>query len=112
MAKTKPAARGNKPLTKSAVYQELAEKTDLPRKKVAELFEALATLIHKEIGARGPGVFTLPNGLVKIKRAEKKAQPARKGRNPATGEEIMIAAKPKRTVVRALALKNLKGMVG
>jgi nucleoid DNA-binding protein len=111
MAKTKSANRGSKPMTKSAVYQELAEKTDLPRKKVAELFDALGALISDEIGKKGPGVFTLPNGLIKIKRAEKKAQPARPGRNPATGETIMIAAKPKRTVVRALALKNLKGMV-
>ena len=98
-------------MTKSAVYQALAEKTDLPRKKVAEVFDALAELIHHQIGKKGPGVFTLPAGLVKIKRAEKKAQPPRQGRNPQTGETIMIAAKPKRTVVRALALKTLKQMV-
>jgi hypothetical protein len=33
---------------------------------------------------------------------------ARAGRNPQTGETIMISAKPKRTVVKALALKALK----
>ena len=113
MAKTKAAGgKSSKPMTKSAVYQALAEKTDLPRKKVVEVFDALAALIQQEIGKKGAGVFTVPNGLVKIKRAEKKATPARKGRNPATGEEIMVPAKPKRTVVRAQALKNLKGMVG
>ncbi|HEV3260309.1 MAG TPA: HU family DNA-binding protein [Gemmataceae bacterium] len=105
------ATKANRPMTKSAVYQELAEKTQLPRKKVAEVFDALAELIKHQIGKKGPGVFTLPAGLVKIKRAEKKATPARPGRNPQTGEAIMIAAKPKRTVVRALALKSLKQMV-
>jgi nucleoid DNA-binding protein len=105
------AAKANRPMTKSAVFQALAEKTQLPRKKVAEVFDALAELIHHQIGKRGPGVFTLPAGLVKIKRTEKKATAARPGRNPQTGEAIMIAAKPKRTVVRALALKSLKQMV-
>jgi nucleoid DNA-binding protein len=33
------------------------------------------------------------------------------GRNPATGEPMMIKAKPARTVVKALALKSLKEMV-
>jgi nucleoid DNA-binding protein len=53
---------------------------------------------------------TLP-GLLKIKRVEKPATKARMGRNPATGQEIMIKAKPKRTVVKAMALKALKEIV-
>ena len=55
-------------------------------------------------------MFNVP-GLLKIKRVEKPATKARQGRNPATGEPIMIKAKPKRTVVRALPLKALKEMV-
>jgi nucleoid DNA-binding protein len=39
------------------------------------------------------------------------ATKARPGRNPATGETIMIKAKPARTVVKALALKSLKEWV-
>ena len=106
MAMTKAKA-----MTKSAIFQNLAEKSSLTRKQVAGVFDALTELIAHQIGKKGPGVFTLPAGLVKIKRAEKKATPAREGRNPQTGATIMIAAKPKRTVVRALALKNLKQMV-
>jgi nucleoid DNA-binding protein len=34
------------------------------------------------------------------------------GRNPATGEEIEIKAKPATTRVRVTALKRLKDMVG
>ena len=47
----------------------------------------------------------------RIKRVEKKATPARQGKNPRTGEPMTIPAKPKRTVVKALALKGLKEMV-
>jgi nucleoid DNA-binding protein len=48
---------------------------------------------------------------VEIKRVTKPATKARQGRNPATGEPMMIKAKPARTVVRAQPLKALKEMV-
>lgn len=99
-----------KPATKSAMFQELATKTDLTKKQVAVLFEALTDYMKKELSKKGPGVFTLP-GLIKVKRVEKPATKARPGRNPLTGQEIMIPAKPKRTVVKALPLKALKEMV-
>ena len=43
--------------------------------------------------------------------AEKPATKERMGRNPQTGQEIKIAAKPKRTVCKAYPLKALKEMV-
>lgn len=100
----------SKAKTKSAIYQEVAEKTELTRKKVGEVFDAITALINAEVGKKGPGIFTLP-GLLKIKRVEKPATKARMGRNPLTGEAMMIKAKPKRTVVKALPLKALKEMV-
>jgi nucleoid DNA-binding protein len=99
-----------KPATKSATYQKLADATKLTRKQVGVFFDELSKLIKNELGKKGPGVFNLP-GLLKIKRVEKAPTKARQGRNPLTGEPIMIKAKPKRTVVRALALKALKEMV-
>jgi nucleoid DNA-binding protein len=99
-----------KPATKSATYQRLADATMLTRKQVGTFFDELTNLIKYELGKKGPGIFTLP-GLLKIKRVEKPPTKARQGRNPLTGEPIMIKAKPKRTVVRALALKALKEMV-
>ena len=99
-----------KAATKSAMYQELATQTGLSRKQVAELFDKLNEYIRDQVGKKGPGIFTLP-GLLKIKRVEKPATKARQGRNPQTGETITIKAKPKRTVVKALALKALKEMV-
>jgi len=103
MAKAKAA-------TKSQTFQELASKTGLSRKQVQSVFDALTEFINKEVGKKGPGLFTLP-GLLKIKRVEKPATKERMGRNPATGEEMLIKAKPKRTVVRAVPLKALKEMV-
>lgn len=99
-----------KAATKSAMFQELSSRTGLTRKQVAAVFDELANYINQEVGKKGPGIFTLP-GLLKIKRVEKPATKARQGRNPQTGEPIMIKAKPKRTVVRALPLKALKEMV-
>jgi nucleoid DNA-binding protein len=99
-----------KPATKTATFQKLAEVTGLQKRQVSEFFDALTNLIKEELSKRGPGVVTIP-GLLKIKRVEKPATKARQGRNPQTGEPMMIKAKPKRTVVRALALKGLKEMV-
>jgi nucleoid DNA-binding protein len=99
-----------KPATKTATFQKMAEATSMSKKQVAVFFDALSNLIKAEVGKKGPGVFNVP-GLLKIKRVEKPPTKAREGRNPATGETIMIKAKPKRTVVRALPLKALKEMV-
>jgi nucleoid DNA-binding protein len=99
-----------KPASKSAMYQSLAEATGLNRKQIASVFDELTNLIRRDVGKKGPGVFALP-GLLKIKRVTKPATKARQGRNPATGEPMMIKAKPARTIVRAQPLKSLKEMV-
>jgi nucleoid DNA-binding protein len=99
-----------KAATKTAVYQALSEKTALSKKQIGVVFDELTAFIKAQLGKKGPGVFTVP-GLLKIKRVEKKATPARQGKNPRTGEPMTIPAKPKRTVVKALALKGLKEMV-
>jgi len=112
MAKKKKAAKKatGKARSKSEVYGTLAESTDLTRKQVAAVFDGLANIIKKDLGKRGPGLFTVP-GLMKIKVVRKPATKARKGINPFTGEEMMFKAKPARNVVKVLALKNLKTMV-
>jgi nucleoid DNA-binding protein len=97
--------------TKTAMFQALAESTGLSRKQVAGFFDEFANYLRHELGKKGPGIVTLP-GLLKIKRVNKPATKPRQGRNPKTGEPMMIAAKPARTVVKALALKGLKEMVG
>ncbi len=111
MAKKKKAAKtAAKARTKSEVFGTLAEGSDLTRKQIGMVFEELAGLIKKDLGKRGPGVFTVP-GLMKIKVVRKPATKSRKGINPFTGEETVFKAKPARNVVKVLALKNLKTMV-
>lgn len=102
-------ATKTKAATKTQVQQQLAEKTGLSRKQVAAFFDELGNLIKREL-TKGPGVFTIP-GILKIKKVKRPATKARPGRNPQTGEPMMIKAKPARTTVKALALKSLKEMV-
>jgi nucleoid DNA-binding protein len=99
-----------KPANKSVLYQSLAESTGLSKKQVAAVFDGLTEFINREVGKKGPGVFVLP-GLLKVKRVVKPKTEERMGRNPATGEPMLIKAKPARTVVKAQPLKALKEMV-
>ena len=96
--------------TKSQILGELSEKTGLSKKEVGGVLDELAVLIERHIGKKSVGEFTLP-GLLKITTVHKKAQKARKGINPFTGEETTFKAKPARTVVKVRPLKKLKEMV-
>lgn len=97
--------------TKVQIYSELAENTGLSKTDVKNLFSALRNLVERHLKGRGSGQFIIPELGVKVRRVSKKATKARKGRNPFTGEEITIAAKPARKAVRATVLKNLKEVV-
>ena len=100
---------GTKPTTKSEIYAYLSEKTNLKRKDVVAVFDALTDIIERDL-KKGPGLFNVA-GLMKIKVVRKPAAPARKGINPFTKEEVMFKAKPARNVVKVQALKSLKDMV-
>lgn len=98
-------------MTKTAILTEIATKTDLNRNQVAAVFDELESLIERHIRKRAAGEFTLP-GLLKVRSVRRPATKRRMGRNPATGEEIVISAKPASIRVRVTALKRLKEMVG
>ena len=72
-------------MTKSQVAATIAEKVGITKKQAAETIEQIAQLAYKQ----AKNTFTLP-GLGKLVLVNRKA---RKGRNPATGAEIMIPAK-------------------
>ncbi|NLE67375.1 MAG: HU family DNA-binding protein [Lentisphaerae bacterium] len=74
-----------KPKTKSEILAGIAEAAGMSKKQAAAALEALVNMAYK--GAKDG--FTLP-GLGKLVLVQRKA---RKGRNPATGAEIMIPAK-------------------
>ena len=95
--------------TKSEILVSIAEKTELSRKQVSSVFDALSEEIKTALGKKGNGVFVVP-GLMKLMIITKPAVKARKGINPFTKLEQMFKAKPARKVVKVRPLKNLKDM--
>jgi nucleoid DNA-binding protein len=95
--------------TKSEILAGIASATELSRRQVASVFEALSALIKANVGKKGPGAFVVP-GLLKIMVIQKPATKARKGINPFTKQEQMFKAKPARKVIKVRPLKTLKDM--
>jgi len=106
------AKAAKKAPSKTEVLQNIANATDLTKKNVAAVVEALADEIRKSLGKRGPGIFAIP-GLVKIERKVVPAKPARKNAPDPfhPGEFRDYPAKPATVKVKVRALKNLKDMV-
>lgn len=105
MATTTAKAR-----SKGATIAEIVKSTGLPRKQVVAVLDTVVTIMKKDLSKKGPGVFKFM-GLLKLTTVIKPATKARMGKNPFTGEEIMIKAKPASRKVRARALKTLNEMV-
>jgi DNA-binding protein HU-beta len=78
-------ATTKKAMTKAQIIAALADKTELSKKQVTDVLNAQQELAYKEAKSG----FTIP-GIGKLVVVSRKA---RKGRNPATGEEIKIPAK-------------------
>jgi DNA-binding protein HU-beta len=74
-----------KALTKSQIISSVAESAGITKKQAATTLDALVNLAYKN----AKNSFTIP-GLGKLVLVNRKA---RMGRNPATGEQIKIAAK-------------------
>lgn len=87
---------------KSELFSHFADRFELKRTQVRDLFDELTSLGEKEL--KRTGEFVIP-GLVKLVVQKRSA---RTGRNPATGATITIPAK---TVVKARIVKQLKDSV-
>ncbi|HBT75511.1 MAG TPA: DNA-binding protein [Planctomycetaceae bacterium] len=108
MAKSEKKAAAQKPLSKSEIIANIVAVTELPKKDVAAVFDALTEEIKKSFDKKGAKAFVLP-GLIKIDLKQVKAQPAKKGvKNPLTGELYDRPAKPAHKKIRVRALKALK----
>ncbi len=99
MATTKA---GKKRMSQSEVINHFAEKFELKRAQVKEIFEELSNLAGGEVKTNGE--FTLP-GFGKLVLSDRKA---REGRNPQTGETIQIPAK---TTLKFRLSKGMKDTV-
>jgi nucleoid DNA-binding protein len=106
------AKAARKPPTKTEILNNIANATDLSKKQVAAVFDALGSEIKKNLGSRGPGAFAIP-GLLKIEKKRVPARAAKKGvPNPFKPGELMdVAARSAFNKVKVRPLKSLKDMV-
>ncbi len=95
-------SENQKPLTKAQIITALAEQLEMKKTEISGFFDALTDLAYKE--TKKKGAFVLP-GFGKLVKDKRKA---RKGRNPATGQEIKIPAK---TVVKFRLQKACKDAI-
>lgn len=95
-------AAAKKLLTKGQLVSHFADKFDLTKKVAGEIVDEMALVAVTE--TKKKGAFVLP-GIGKTALVRRKA---RKGRNPATGEPIKIAAK---TVIKIKPAKAFKDAV-
>lgn len=104
----KKASKKGKNFTKTQLLSEIASRLDIQKTLIGDVLNALEEIVHAEV--KSGSSVTIP-GLVKISLKNKPARPARQGRNPATGETIMISAKPAKKAVKVSAIKALKEIV-
>jgi nucleoid DNA-binding protein len=92
-------------LTQTQLITAIADRTELNKSDVKRVLGALEDVVFEEIGnAQKVRIGGLAQLTVRVKPAQKKRQ----GRNPATGEEITIAAKPASVDLRARPLAKAK----
>lgn len=109
MAKAKAKAKAPKGApTKGQMFASIADQTELSKRQVSAVYEALSGIVTKSLKANG--IVTLP-GLAKMKLVKKPATKAREGINPFTGEKMTFKAKPASKKVRILPVKALKDAV-
>lgn len=111
------AAKKEKPspqsLSTAKLIQAVAEKAekrklDVTKKEIAELLDLVVETVTEEV-RRGNRVNVKNFGI--FRRHTKPARPKRKGRNPATGEEITIPAKKAEKVIKFRPAKVWKEAV-
>ena len=95
-----------KSMTKSQIYDAVAQESEFSRSDVKKFFAALESVVTEQLGKKGPGVITIP-GLLKLTAVKKPASKGGERRpNPfKPGEFIVTKPKPASVKVRARALK-------
>ncbi|HEY1064557.1 MAG TPA: HU family DNA-binding protein [Pirellulales bacterium] len=106
-AKAKAAKK--KPLSKTQVIAVLAEKTELSKKEINGVLDALENLIADNLKPGGPEVFQIPN-LVKITKKVVPAKPEREVKKPFTNEIVKKPAEPAKEKIVVKPLKRLKSI--
>ena len=100
----------NRAFNKIELLDHLSTRTELQKKSVSAVLEALQETIAGHLRKNGPGFFRL-SGLLKMSIKKIPAKKSRKGIHPLTREEMMFKAKPASKKVKILPLKKLKDML-
>jgi DNA-binding protein HU-beta len=93
------------PLTQTQLVGEVAERASLTKGDTKAVLEALEEVVLEQLA---DAEKVRIGGVVQLTVRVKDATGPRKGRNPATGEEITIAAKPASVTVKARPLAKAK----
>jgi DNA-binding protein HU-beta len=93
------------PMTQTQLADAVAEKAGLSRADAKKALTALEEVILSEIGNAEKVKI---GGVVQLDVRVRPASAERPGRNPATGEEITISAKPASVAVKARPLAKAK----
>jgi DNA-binding protein HU-beta len=105
MRSRKPTRRNALPLTQTQLVAEVANRAEMSKSDAKRALTALDEIVLEQLANAQKARI---GGLVQLTVRVKPAQKKRKGRNPATGEEIEIAAKPASVDLRARALAKAK----
>jgi len=92
-------------MTQTQLADAVADKAGLSRADAKKALAALEEVVLSEIGNAEKIKI---GGVVQLDVRVRPATDARPGRNPATGEEIMISAKPASVAVKARPLAKAK----
>ena len=93
------------PLTQSQLADAVAERAEITRAEAKRVLTALEEVVLDEIGNAEKVKI---GGVVQLDVRVRPATAERPGRNPATGEEITISAKPASVAVKARPLAKAK----
>jgi DNA-binding protein HU-beta len=93
------------PLTQSQLAGEVAERAGLSKSDAKAALDALEEVVLEQLADAEKVRIA---GVVQLNVRVKEATKARKGRNPATGEEITIGPKPASVTLRARPLAKAK----
>jgi len=93
------------PLTQSQLLTEVADRAGLSKSETKSVLDALEEVVLDQLADAEKVKI---GGVVQLDVRVRPATEARPGRNPATGEEITIAAKPASVAVKARPLAKAK----
>ena len=96
-------AKGAKSISKGGIAEALAAACEKKKSECAKILDALAEIGTAQV--KSVGKFTIP-GLCMIKTRRKAA--TKVGKRVMFSKEMKVAAKPARTVIKALPVSALK----